>query len=186
MIINVDFMSIYIKILKMDDARELLRRMRKALNEDSNEFQQNDDEVVVDKDIKDMSMRDMLKLTRNNSSNEKKTLKRNIEKKISPSEEKREQEKFEDFFRNNNVIVDFQPLKVFPYGVFWGGTIDGQIQWVYKVTPYEETSGIDVNILKGFQKDDPENEEIIEKLEKYYDTFYKFWRDNELDNEITM
>lgn len=156
--------------------RELKRRMIKALNEDVNDNEYSQDNVV-DKEVKDLTVRDTLKLTRDIGSGKKKVDNTNIQKPITPAEERREQEKLENFFENNNVIIDFKELQVFPHGVFWGGTIDGQVQWVFKVTPYEESSGLDINILEGFQKDDPENEEIIQKLENYYNTFFKYWRD---------
>lgn len=165
----------------MDDIRELKKRMRKALNEDMNDVNNNNVDNSVDKDFKDLSVRDMLKLTRDINSGKKKLDTTSV-KQITPSEEKNEREKFENFFRDNNVIVEFEPLEVFEHGVFWGGTIDGQVQWVYKITPEETSSGVDVNVLKGFEKNDPENEEIIKKLETYYDTFYKYWRDNEISD----
>ena len=167
----------------MDDIRELKRRMLKALNEETLEQNPTDQEQggTVDKEVKDLTVRDMLKLTRNDVAGKKKVDDSNIQQKISPSEEKKEQEKFQSFFENNNVIIDFRPLQLYSHSVFWGGTIDGQVQWIFKVTPYEESSGVDINILEGFQKDDPENEEIIKKLENYYGTFYKYWRDNEVE-----
>lgn len=168
----------------MDDIRELKKRMQKALNEDinsNNELGDDAETTSVNKDVNDLSVRDMLKLTRNY--NNKKKADTKIPEKISPAEEKEEQEKFENFFSDNNVVIEFQPLEIYEYAVYWGGTIDGQIQWVYKVTPEELTSGIDINVLEGFQKNDPENQEIVEKLEKYYDTFYKHWRDNKLEKE---
>ena len=160
--------------------RELKRRMIKALNEDitDNEYSQ---DSVVDKPVKDLTVRDTLKLTRDINSGKKKVDDTNIQKQITPAEERREQEKLENFFENNNVVIDFKELQIYSHGVFWGGTIDGQVQWVFKVTPYEESSGLDINILEGFQKDDPENEEIIQKLENYYNTFFKYWRDNEIE-----
>lgn len=162
----------------MDDIRELKRRMQKALNEDingNNEMSSEQPTGSVNKNINDLSVRDMLKITRGMN---KKKDKSSIPEKVSPAEEKDEQEKFKNFFKDNNVFVDFQPLEIYSHGVFWGGTIDDQIQWVYKVTPEEISSGVDINVLGGFQKNDPENQEIIEKLESYYDTFYKYFRDN--------
>ena len=168
----------------MDDIRELKRRMQRALNEDingNNELGSEQSNVGVNKPISDLYVRDMIKITRG-MKDDKKKVQSSIPEKISPAEEKEEQEKFENFFRNNNVFIEFQPLEVYPHGVFWGGTIDDQIQWVYKVTPEEISSGVDINVLGGFQKNDPENQEIIKKLESYYDTFYKFWRDNEIES----
>lgn len=95
-------------------------------------------------------------------------------------DQKDQEEKMRQFFAQNNVTIEFEPLEVYDNGVFWGGTIDGQLGWVIKVTPHEETSGIDVEYLKDFNAQDPENEEIIKKLQHFYDSFYKYWRDNEI------
>ena len=66
--------------------------------------------------------------------------------------------------------------------VFWGGTIDGTIQFAYKVTPNEKTSGVEFNYLDDFTVDNEENDEIVKKIEDYYDVFFKYWRDNILSN----
>lgn len=99
---------------------------------------------------------------------------------ISFEDEIKEQEKLKNYLRNNNVTIKFEPLEIYQNGVFWGGTIDGQIMFAYRVTPEESTSGIDIEYLEGFDPNDPENNEIIEKLKRYYNDFYKYWRDSEI------
>lgn len=90
----------------------------------------------------------------------------------------KEEEKFKNQFKDLNVIIDFIPLEVYDDLVFWGGTIDGVIQFVYKVTPNENTSGIEFNYLDDFDVNNPDNEEIVKRIKDYYDDFYKYWRDN--------
>jgi len=93
-------------------------------------------------------------------------------------------QKFLNFFNNQKdlkINVKFIPLEVYDNLIFWGGTIDGIIQFVYKVTPDEATSGVEFNYLEDFSPDNPQNEEIIARVESYYDTFYKYWRDNMLE-----
>ncbi|MFW6219430.1 MAG: hypothetical protein ACOC33_01050 [bacterium] len=97
-------------------------------------------------------------------------------------DQKREEDKFENNIKDLNVVTEFIDLKVTPEKVFWGGTVDGIIQFVYKVTPDDETSGVEFNYLDGFIVDDPENDKIIDRIETYYDTFYKYWRNNVLQN----
>ena len=97
------------------------------------------------------------------------------------NDQKREEEKFKDFFDDLNVNVEFIEIEIYENLIFWGGTIDGVIQFVYKVTPNEKTSGIEFNYLEDFDKDNPDNEEIVKRLELYYDDFYKYWRDNALN-----
>jgi len=92
-----------------------------------------------------------------------------------------EEEKFRNFFNDMNVSIKFIDLEVFDDFVFWGGTVDGVIQFVYKVTNDEDTSGVEFNYLEDFSPDNPENEEITGRIESYFDTFYKYWRDNVLE-----
>lgn len=128
----------------------------------------NDKVLAVEK--KEMSMRDMLGKMRKLNEDAK----NNLATKIDID---REQHKMSEYFDNNNVTIEFEDLKLYPNGVIFGGDIDGQIQFVYKVTPEEKTSGIEVNYLDDFDPQDPENEEVVMKIESYYDIFYKYWRD---------
>ena len=91
-----------------------------------------------------------------------------------------EEEKFRNFFNDMNVSIKFIDLEIFDNLVFWGGTINGIIQFVYKVTPEEESSGVEFNYLEDFSPDNPENDEIVGRVESYFDNFYKFWRTNVL------
>jgi hypothetical protein len=93
-------------------------------------------------------------------------------------DQSREEKKFRNNFDDLNVVIEFIPLEIYDNYVFWGGTIDGTIQFAYKVTPDEETSGVEFNYLEGFDPGNPDNEEIIDRIENYYDQFYKYWRDN--------
>lgn len=122
---------------------------------------------ILGEEKKDTSMRGMLGIMRKLNENQ------NIATKI---DENGERKKMNDYFKENNVTIDYEELKIYSNGVIFGGDIDGQIQFVYKVTPEEKTSGIEVNYLEGFDAQDPENEEVVKKLESYYDIFYKYWR----------
>ena len=89
-----------------------------------------------------------------------------------------EEEKFLNNFKDMNVNVKFIDLEIFDNLVFWGGTVDGIIQFIYKVTPDENTSGVEFNYLSDFSPDNPDNDEILKRIEGYYDTFYKYWQNN--------
>jgi hypothetical protein len=104
-----------------------------------------------------------------------------VERPVSAQEEKGYQEKMLNYFQEDNVHIEFSKLLVYDEGVFWGGTVDNQLQFTYTVTPDETTSGVQVNYLPGFDKNDPDNQKIVDKLEVYYDEFYQYWRDNELE-----
>lgn len=120
---------------------------------------------------KNLSVRDMLKLMRSLNEDE------NVNKK-TVYDQKNEEEKFLKFFNDLNVSIKFSELVIYDNLIFWGGTIDGIIQFIYKVTPDEATSGVEFNYLEDFTPDNPENDEIIGRIESYYDTFYKYWRNN--------
>lgn len=150
--------------------RILLRRMR-GEKYTVNEYES--------KPKKDLSVRDMLKITR--SLNEEiEGEEKNIENKKNVYDQGIEEEKLTNFFDGMNVNIKFENLQVFDNLVFWGGTVDGVIQFVYKVTPNEKTSGVEFNYLEDFSPDNPENDEIIKKLTSYYDIFYKYWSNNML------
>lgn len=142
--------------------RILLRRMR------GEEYIVNEEVIKTPK--KDLTMRDMFKITRK--------LNEDVENKKTVYDQGMEEEKFMNFFRDMNVNVNFIELEIKDNLVFWGGTVDGIIQFIYKVTPDESTSGVEFNYLEDFSPDNPENDVIIKKIESYYDSFYKYWRNN--------
>lgn len=125
--------------------------------------------------VKDLNVRDMLKITR--GINEA-IFNEDTENKKTVYDQSMEEEKFRNFFNDMNVSIKLIDLEVYNDLVFWGGTIDGVIQFVYKVTPDESTSGVEFNYLEDFSPDNPENEEITGRVESYFDTFYRYWRDN--------
>ena len=91
---------------------------------------------------KEMSVRDMLKITRNIHEGVVSLKEEDVENKKTPYDQNMEEEKFRNFFNDMNVSIKLIDLGVYDRLVFWGGTIDGVIQFVYKVTPDEATSGV--------------------------------------------
>ena len=166
----------------MDDTRELLKRMR------GKEYVA---ETKSEEPKKEMDMRDMLKKTRTfvNEDVETNTSLDNSdvqtaqpndgENVITYKDPTDEKEKFKNFFDDMNVHIDFNtPLEVKDDSVFWGGVIDGVIQFDYKVTPDDDTSGVVLQYLReGFENSETA-QEIVERLKSYYDTFYKYWNGN--------
>lgn len=134
--------------------------------------------------IKNLSIRDMLKITRNiNEQVDDEENKETQQNKITIYDPSNEEEKLRNYFKNMNVNIEFIDLKIYDNLIFWGGTVDGIIQFIYKVTPDEATSGVEFNYLKDFSSDNPENDEIIKKIKSYYDSFYKYWRNNILNQD---
>lgn len=158
--------------------RILLRRMR-------------GEEYIVNEEVKtpkkkDMSMRDMLKITRklNEDIDALETdidTEEDKEKAIDKEtiyDQKREEEKLINLF-NDEVSFEFKDLEVFDDWVLWSGIVNGVIQFLFIVTRDEITSRVEFNYLQGFSPDNPQNDEIVEKLQTYYETtFSKYWRNN--------
>jgi len=137
-------------------------------------------EAITSEPKKDLNIRDMMKITRD--IHEGKVSLKESENKETVYDQSMEEEKFRNFFNDMNVSIKFVELGVYDNLIFWGGTIDGVIQFVYKVTPDENTSGIEFNYLDDFSPDNPDNEEITGRIESYFDNFYKYWRDNVLQD----
>jgi len=105
---------------------------------------------------------------------------------MSQEDEQKEQEKLLNYLQNNNATVDFKDYETYEKGVHWGGVINGQIVFAYRVASDDQFSGVDVEYLEGFDPNDPENNEIIEKIKRYYNDFKTNWRDSQYytKNEI--
>lgn len=130
----------------------------------------------------ELSMRDMLKITRRlNEDVEEQEPEVNLATAI---DEKKLTDDFTNLFEELNVSIKLltlnsdPKLKLTKNSGFWGGTIDGVIQFVYKASPDEKSSGIEFNYLPEFTHDNPDNDQIIKNIESFYDTFYNYWRDN--------
>ncbi|MFW5847582.1 MAG: hypothetical protein ACOCVF_01500 [bacterium] len=165
------------------DTRELLRRMRNFENGINEDFLKKE---AVNESKKSLSMRDMLGRMRKHKMQEQDDEQSGLEPApITPTEQRKEEEKFEKFFNNNIVDIEFNDLLVYDNAIFWSGTIDNQLKWVFKVSPDEQNSGVEIKYLEGFEPTDPENDELVKKIEAYYNTFYKYWRNNELQIDKT-
>ena len=145
--------------------REFMKRIREG------EFVQT--KLVVEQ--KEMGMREMLKITR--KLNESNDSFKEIDLK-SATDQNDEEQKFRDYFKDMSVNIRFIDLEVYNDFIFWGGTVNGIIQFAFKVTPDESTSGVEFNYLEDFSPDNPENEEVINRIESYFDNFYRYWVDN--------
>lgn len=123
------------------------------------------------KNERDISMRGLLKITRG--------LLNEVEgNKATAYDQPNEEKKLLNNFTDINVNIRFIDLEVSDDYVFWGGTVDGIIQFIYKVTPEDATSGVEFNYLDDFSPDNPENEDIVNRITGYYDSFYKYWQAN--------
>lgn len=117
------------------------------------------------------TMRDLLKITRTRRLVE-------VENKKNVYDQGIEEEKFLNNFRDMNVHVRFFELIVTDNYVLWGGTINGVIQFAYSVTDDKTENTVKFNYLEDFSPDNPENDEIVTRIEAYYDEFFKYWNEN--------
>lgn len=124
---------------------------------------------------KNLSMRDMLKITRN--INEQVDQMRNVK---NSEDQGREEQKLRNHFKSKNMSpnIKFIDLDLYDRLVFWGGTIDGIIQFVYKITPDETKNGAEFNYLEDFSPDNPKNDEIIKIIDEYYEIFKESWKND--------
>jgi hypothetical protein len=149
-----------------DQMRVLLKRMRTGNDNWQSES--------VTQPKKNLDVRDMLKITRRiHEEGEKKTV--NMK---TIFDQKEEEEKFINYFKDIEANIKFKPLEVYDDFVIWGGVVDGIIEFVYVVTPDESTSDVTFNYLNDFSPDNPENDLIVNRIKDYYNTFYKYWQNN--------
>lgn len=95
--------------------------------------------------------------------------------KISIYDQKNEESKFKKQFDDLSVYITFVDLEVYDNLIFWGGTIDGIIEFTYTITTNENTSGVEYNYLTNFNPENEKNDEIIKRIDSYYNIFYKYW-----------
>lgn len=165
------------------DARMLLKRMR------TGKFVQENAEPTGEP-AKEMSTRDMLKITRNfvNEDVETTTSLDNSDAQGGDEEESRsvkthldqseEEQKLKNFFDDLNVHIKADPIIVKNDKVFWSVTIDGVIQFIYKITGDDDTGGVVFNYLRDGYENSETSKEIVDRVKSYYNTFYKYWENS--------
>ena len=120
--------------------------------------------------LKEYTMRDLLKITR--SLNEEKEENEIGLNKITTIDQKNEENKFLALFdnmpENETVSVIFFDLYVYDNLIFWGGVVDGVIEFTYQVTKEENSSGVMFDFLEEYSLDNSIYDEIIKRIENYY------------------
>ncbi|HPC09495.1 MAG TPA: hypothetical protein PLN85_00275 [archaeon] len=133
--------------------------------------------------LKEYTMRDLLKITR--SLNEEKEENEIGLNKITTIDQKNEENKFLALFdnmpENETVSVIFFDLYVYDNLIFWGGVVDGVIEFTYQVTKEENSSGVMFDFLEEYSPDNPKYDEIIKRIENYYNKFSEYWRNEVLN-----
>ena len=130
---------------------------------------------------KNLDMRDMLKITRKlNEDANSNEVRNKAQNKETVFDQSIEEQKMVNFFKDLNVNIKFIDLEVYDSLVFFGGIVDGIIKFAYSVTPDNETSNVEYDYSEDFSPDNPENDEIIKRLDAYYEIFSKYWQNNML------
>ena len=134
--------------------------------------------------LKEMTMREMLRITRKKQIQEEEATATSepTEKQLSPAEQEQQQRNMQDYFEDENITIKFEPVLLYDTGVFWAGTIDGQLKFAYMVTPNESTSGVKIERSPDFDPSNEDNQNVEKKIIDYYDTFYDYWSKNQLEN----
>lgn len=103
---------------------------------------------------------------------------------VSTLDQKEEEDKFSNYFSEFNIMTEFESLEIYENGIFWGGTIDNVLQWVFTV-PSQKNEPI-ITYLDGYKPSDQETSDKYSKIEDmiktYYNEFFEYWKENELDN----
>jgi hypothetical protein len=130
----------------------------------------------TEKSFKDF-LNEMRKLKEENESSVRKTV----------FDEKEEQDKLLRILPSD-VVVNFEELEVYDDLVIWGGSINDDFEFFYKVTPNKKTSSFDFKFLSGFdptgeQAEEPdeyveEQMKLFDIIKNYYESFSKYWREN--------
>lgn len=102
--------------------------------------------------------------------------------KETPYDQKEMEDWFNDVFRDLDVIIKFDDLKVYNDLVFWSGVVNGIIQFVFKVSENPDVNGVELNYTDDIDIQNPKNNEIIERLEQFYKDFSKYWIENQFQS----
>lgn len=140
------------------------------------------------KPLEHMSMRDMLKITRKLNEADVTVVNTDNERINTASEEDQEYAKteFTKIFTDlkdplgNQVMPDIDFLKLEKYDdfVFWGGTINNVLKFVYMVPPMANSTGVELEKSKEFNESNEVNIEMIKRIQNYYPVFSKYWLEN--------
>jgi hypothetical protein len=160
--------------LKEMSMREMLGKMRSIKNNSGN---QNKVGILNENRRRHQYLGEEDEVIDNNNQN----VNNSTETHVSPEEQKNYERNMSDYFNDDNVTIKYEPILIAKDGIFWAGTIDGQLKFAYMVTPDESTSGVKIERSPDFDPNNIENIEIEKKIVEYYDSFYEYWSKNQLE-----
>jgi len=167
-----------------NDMRKLLGKMRNLKNPNKvNEYTAMGNKAGTKKE---MSIRDMLAITRNKRLNEAAVPQKQS---VTSIDKKEEEEKMEKYF-DNKVNINFDELMIYDMGVWFGGVINNVLKWEFGVGKDENLNTVNIELLENpTEKPEQDNpvssidsiKELTEKLKSYYNYEFKpYWIKNHL------
>lgn len=162
-----------------NEMRDLLGKMRGKLVE----FNKPDKKNMV---IKEMTVRDMLKITRNLNEGEEE---REYVNKVTPRDVSFVEQSIKNVFENSgmNVMFDFpadnDPHELYADDVFvyWGATVNGVLMFTYTINTHDDAdTGVKFKYVEESRvlEDSDEYMEIVEILQQFFDsTFFPYFRE---------
>lgn len=127
--------------------------------------------ILKEDKVKDLSMRELLKKTR--MLNEI-VLKEDVN--ITPIDQKHVVDGLSNSLKQLEAIPKLNPIKVINGNIFWSGSVNDIIEFVYKVSPDASKSGYEINYDKDLTIEIPNKDEISKVIEDYYAEFFKYFQ----------
>lgn len=115
---------------------------------------------------------------------------------LTPEDQPREEENLNNELEGLNVLTAYIPLEVYNDYVYWGGVVDNDIKFTYRVPPLPGQKGVTFKFKKKTDElpvetgvDSPdaetvatnndENQEITDIIKDYYEReFFPYWSTN--------
>ena len=127
--------------------------------------------IIKENKAKDLSMRDLLKRTR--MLNE---IALNEAINITPIDQQHVTDGLTNSLKQLEAIPKLNPIKVINGSIFWSGSVNDIIEFVYKVSSDASKSGYDINYDKNMSIEIPNKDEISKVIEDYYTEFFKYFQ----------
>lgn len=126
-------------------------------------------EIIKEDKPKDLSMRDLLKKTR---------VLQNLNEDITITDIDQEHIKngLINSLKQLEAIPKLNPIKVINGNIFWSGSVNDMIEFVYKISPDGSKNGFKINYNDKLNIDIPDKDSISKVLEDYYTEFFTYFQ----------
>jgi hypothetical protein len=139
------------------------------------------------KNLNEMTVRDMLKITRKLNENEDENV--DLVNKVTPRDVDFVEKSIQSSFRNTGLNVNFDfpenndphELYVDEMFVYWGATINNVLMFTYTINNNDDAdTGVKYKYIEesSVLEDSDEYKQIVEKIEEFFNsTFYPYFRE---------